>query len=378
MRKRALAACLTVLLVCTLMPAAGAAVSRENAQAYLNAMNAQPEAKPYLVDFDGDGTEELLLMEQKRSGDPSYAVWQGTRLMCQEDDQEEYSTYLVLGKKGGKYYLASQTMAADIARGSISTLSDGRWVLVEDMFGYYYFEGTEGKWKYTRNGKVITKAEYDAVWACYAWEEPLTLEWTAAGIQAQRSAVEKELLAALDQPSSWAQAEISAAEDAGLIPALADDPGWQDKATRLHFAQLAVRLAETATGETLPAAPASTFTDCTDLAVRKAYAAGIVNGTTATTFSPQNKLTREQLATMLWRAVDYIQTRTGEDTLTAGGSLTGYTDAAQVSAYAREAVAALAHHSIMQGTGPTTLSPKNDCTVEQSVVLAYRTLEKLG
>ena len=81
---------------------------------------------------------------------------------------------------------------------------------------------------------------------------------------------------------------------------------------------------------------------------------------------------------MLWRAVDYIQTRTGENTLTAGGSLTGYIDAAQVSAYAREAVAALAHHSIMQGTGPTTLSPKNDCTVEQSVVLAYRTLEKLG
>ena len=378
MRKRVLTACLTVLLVCTLMPAAGAAVSRENAQAYLNAMNAQPEAKPYLVDFDGDGTEELLLMEQKRSGDPSYAVWQGTRLMCQEDDQEEYSTYLVLGKKGGKYYLASQTMAADIARGSISTLSDGRWVLVEDMFGYYYFEGTEGKWKYTRNGKVITKAEYDAVWACYAWEEPLTLDWSAAGVQAQRDAVERELLAALDQPSSWAQEEIDAAQAAGLIPALADDPSWQDKATRLHFAQLAVRLAETATGETLPAAPASTFTDCTDLAVRKAYAAGIVNGTTSTTFSPQNKLTREQLATMLWRAVDYIQTRTGENTLTAGGSLTGYTDAAQVSAYAREAVAALAHHSIMQGTGPTTLSPQNDCTVEQSVVLAYRTLEKLG
>ncbi len=585
MRKRALAACLAVLLVCTLVPAAGAAVSRENAQAYLNAMNAQPEAKPCLVDFDGDGTEELLLMEQKRSGDPSYAVWQGTRLMCQEDDQDEYSTYLVLGKKGGQYYLASQVMAADIARGSISTLSDGQWVVVEDMFGYYYFEGTEGKWKYTRNGKVITKAEYDAVWACYAWEEPLTLDWSAAGVQAQREAVEKDLLAALDtpsdsyqdvlndlsddqkkalfndflplfsgwdvdyrtisdadlaqlmsdvwydpevrfpllqslphtsfyddihsdvgyakedidqvtmqlfgrtldfsklknlsslpdlwadgnfcyvyqgmfcfhfgggghtgnghvyylpqhlydlgngyyaavfveqlrldmiqgdylkwtvvkkkddgtyryvrsypsqyvptnaelaaftKPSSWAQAEISAAQAAGLIPALVNDPCWQSKATRLHFAQLAVRLAETATGETLPAAPASTFTDCTDLAVRKAYAAGIVNGTTSTTFSPQNKLTREQLATMLWRAVDYIQTQTGEDTLTAGGSLTGYTDAGQVSAYAQEAVAALAHHSIMQGTGPTTLSPKNDCTVEQSVILAYRTLEKLG
>lgn len=377
MRKSVLTACLAVLLVCSLVPAAGAAVSRENAQAYRNAMNNQPAAKPYLVDFDGDGAEELLLVEQEGRGDPSYSVWDGSRCICEKDADDDYYIYLVLGEKQGRYYLASCTMAADFQLNDIYTLSDGRWVLVDDMDSYYYFVGAQGMWNYSNNGSSLTKEEFDAVWNAYAWGDSFTFAWSAADVQAQRDAVEKELLAALAQPSSWAQEEIDAAQAAGLIPALADDPGWQDKATRLHFAQLAVRLAETATGETLPAAPASTFTDCTDLAVRKAYAAGIVNGTTATTFSPQNKLTREQLATMLWRAVDYIQTRTGESTLPAGGSLTGYTDVGQVSAYAREAVAALAYHSIMQGTSPTTLSPKNDCTVEQSVILAYRTLEKL-
>lgn len=585
MRKRVLTACLAVLLVCGLVPAAGAAVSSGDAQAYLNAINNQPEAKPCLVDFDGDGTEELLLVEQEGRGDASYSVWDGSRCICEKDADDDYGTYLVLGEKQGRYYLASYTIAADYQLNDTYTLSDGRWVLVDDMDSYYYFEGAQGMWDYSNNGSSLTKEEFDAVWNSYEWGDSLTFDWSAADVQAQREAVEKDLLAALDtpsdsyqdvlnglsddqkkalfndflplfsgwdvdyrtisdadlaqlmsdvwydpevrfpllqslphtsfyddihsdvgyakedidqvtmqlfgrtldfsklknlsslpdlwadgnfcyvyqgmfcfhfgggghtgnghvyylpqhlydlgngyyaavfveqlrldmiqgdylkwtvvkkkddgtyryvrsypsqyvptnaelaaftKPSSWAQAEISTAQAAGLIPELVNDPCWQGKATRLHFAQLAVRLAETATGETLPAAPASTFTDCTDLDVRKAYAAGIVNGTTATTFSPQNKLTREQLATMLWRAVDYIQTQTGENTLTAGGSLTGYTDAGQVSAYAKEAVAALAHHNIMQGTSGTTLSPKNDCTVEQSVVLAYRTLEKLG
>ena len=185
-------------------------------------------------------------------------------------------------------------------------------------------------------------------------------------------------LAAFVAPSSWAQAEIDAADAAGLIPELNGDPSWQDNITRLQFAQLAVCLTEKATGETLSAAPASTFADCTDVDVRKAYAAGIVNGTSDTTFSPDGKLTREQLATMLWRAAGYIQQKTGETVLTAGGSLTGYSDANRVSAYAKEAVGALAKNNIMQGTSETELSPQANCSVEQSVLLAYRMMQKLA
>lgn len=184
-------------------------------------------------------------------------------------------------------------------------------------------------------------------------------------------------LAAFAAPSDWAKAEVEAADSAGLIPELDGNPGWQDNTTRLQFAQLAVRLAETVTGQTLPAAPASTFTDCADLDVRKAYAAGIVNGTSDTAFSPDSKLTREQLATMLWRAANYIQHQTGEQALTAGGSLTGYTDANQVSAYAKEAVTSLAQHGIMKGTSATELSPQQNCSVEQSVLLSYRMMQQL-
>ncbi|MDO4269534.1 MAG: S-layer homology domain-containing protein [Eubacteriales bacterium] len=184
-------------------------------------------------------------------------------------------------------------------------------------------------------------------------------------------------LAAFVQPSSWAKAEVEAAQAAGLVPALTGDPGWQDSATRLQFAELAVQLAEQATGKTLSPAPSSTFADTKSVAVLKAYQAGIVNGTSDTAFSPYNSLTREQLATMLWRAVSYVQKETGKSALASGGDLSGFSDANKVSSWAKDAVSALAHNGVMKGTSATQLSPADSCTVEQSVLLVYRTFEKL-
>ena len=52
-----LAAAVTALA----LPAAGAVVDSGDAQAYLKAMDNMPNASSYLVDFDGDGSDELLL-----------------------------------------------------------------------------------------------------------------------------------------------------------------------------------------------------------------------------------------------------------------------------------------------------------------------------
>lgn len=220
-------------------------------------------------------------------------------------------------------------------------------------------EWPDGDWYYASVNYAVVRKNTDGSWTLLKLYKNGYVPTTAE-------------LNAFVQPSTWAKSEVEAAEAAGLIPALTGDPSWQDNANRLQFAQLAVRLAETASGKTLPAAPTSTFTDCKDEAVRKAYAAGIVSGTSATTFSPNDPLTREQLATMLWRTVSYVQKETGRTALTAGGSLTGFTDAGKVSSWAKEAVTALAKNNIMKGTSATTLSPKNPCTVEQSILLCYR------
>ena len=178
-------------------------------------------------------------------------------------------------------------------------------------------------------------------------------------------------------PSDWAVTELEAANKAKLVPHLDDEPFIRDSASRIQFAQLAVNLAEKVTGKKLSAAPESTFEDCADEAVLKAYRAGIINGVSENEFAPKDRLTREQLATMLWRTVDYTQKATKKEKLKAGGTLSEYIDAADVADYATEAIPSLVHNGIMKGTSQTELSPKDICSVEQSIIMIYRTYTKI-
>jgi hypothetical protein len=171
---------------------------------------------------------------------------------------------------------------------------------------------------------------------------------------------------AKDMVSPWAQEEVAAATAAGYVTA--DCESYQTYSiTRTQFAQLAVNYLEKATGETiLPAAP-DTFTDTDDKDVLKAYAAGIVQGVGEGKFSPTGLLTREQLAAMLYRAMEKAGVR-AEDP----ADLTAYRDTDEVSSWARDSLSALVSLHVMEGTGGGTLSPKASCTVEQAILLLYR------
>ena len=136
--------------------------------------------------------------------------------------------------------------------------------------------------------------------------------------------------------------------------------------TREQFASLAVNYLEKKTGQAIVPAPADTFTDTVDEDVLKAYAAGVVQGMGDGLFGPGRPLSREQLATMLWRAMEKAGV-TAEPT-----DLSGYTDNDKVSDWARDSVAALAGLKVMEGNGGGLLSPKNSCTVEQAILLVYR------
>ena len=50
-----------------------------------------------------------------------------------------------------------------------------------------------------------------------------------------------------------------------------------------------------------------TFMDASNIYVRKAYAAGITTGTSATEFSPNAALTSQQMATFIYRAFMYVR-----------------------------------------------------------------------
>ena len=70
-------------------------------------------------------------------------------------------------------------------------------------------------------------------------------------------------------------------------------------------------------------------------AVRWAASEGIVNGVSDTSYAPDNAITREQMAAILYRYAQYK----GYDTSVGGMSLAEYTDADQISSYATTAIA---------------------------------------
>lgn len=169
--------------------------------------------------------------------------------------------------------------------------------------------------------------------------------------------------------SDWAVAEVNAATEAGYVTE--GCKAYQTYTiTREQFASLAVNYLEKKTGQAITPAPADTFTDTVDEDVLKAYAAGIVQGMGDGLFGPGGPLSREQLATMLWRAMN----KAGVTAESA--DLSAYTDNDQVSNWAKDSVAALAGLKVMEGTGGGLLSPKASCTVEQAILLVWRAAEK--
>ncbi len=180
-----------------------------------------------------------------------------------------------------------------------------------------------------------------------------------------------------ERVSDWAIEEFEKAESLGLVPFLTDQPAFTGSITREQFAELIVNLVEKVLGRQLDTAPEDTFTDSTNTAVLKACEAGIINGVGEGLFDPKDITNREQIATMIYRAAQYLAEQTGKDLTPNAGSIEVFADKAGISGWAAEGVGKLAANDIMKGTSATTASPKEACTVEQSVLLIYRVYQKI-
>jgi hypothetical protein len=114
----------------------------------------------------------------------------------------------------------------------------------------------------------------------------------------------------------------------------------------------------------------SSFTDLTQdyykNAVTWAKQQGIIDGTSETTFAPDANVTRQDLVTMLYRMAGSPQ---------AVGSLSGFTDAAEVSGYAVDAVKWALAEGILQGDG-SKLDPKGNATREQVAAFLSRYMQR--
>lgn len=102
-------------------------------------------------------------------------------------------------------------------------------------------------------------------------------------------------------------------------------------------------------------------------AVTWAWENDITGGVSSTHFGAGNAVTREQLATFLYR---YAQDQ-GYDT-SARADLSGYSDAGLVSSYATEALSWANATGLITGTTGTTLSPQDSATRAQVATILSR------
>lgn len=152
----------------------------------------------------------------------------------------------------------------------------------------------------------------------------------------------------VDAPADWAMQEVVSALEADLIPKELQNQYAAD-ITRQDFCTLMVQLVEKVTGKNVFAflaekskTLADPFADTDDTNILAAYALGIVNGTGATTFSPDLSITRQEAAAMLQR------TATALDVTGDSAELT-FPDADEIASWAKESV------SFVAGlTDPTT------------------------
>ncbi|WP_027400489.1 S-layer homology domain-containing protein [Anaerovorax odorimutans] len=125
-----------------------------------------------------------------------------------------------------------------------------------------------------------------------------------------------------------------------------------------------------AKGSPEPASANCPFTDVSAdayyyKAVLWAIEKGIVKGTSPTTFSPSDTVTRSQSMTFLWRATEE----------TTSASANPFSDVSK-NAYYDNAVLWAVEKGITKGTSATTFSPDGGCTRAQIVTFLYRYMGK--
>ncbi len=135
--------------------------------------------------------------------------------------------------------------------------------------------------------------------------------------------------------------------------------------TRAQFALMLYRMVgkPSVNGLSCPFEDISGLTSSNRKAVIWAYNEGIVGGTSATTYSPEKNITRAQIVLMLYRLA-------GKPSVS--GLSCPFKDISGLSANNKKAVIWAYNEGIVGGTSSTTFSPNNNCTRLQLVTMLYK------
>mgnify|MGYP000822018870 CR=1 FL=1 len=163
----------------------------------------------------------------------------------------------------------------------------------------------------------------------------------------------------------WSYTYIKQMYDAGVVSGMT--PTTFEPAGDVTRAQFVTMLAGLAKAD-VSKYPATSFRDVPEGAwyapyVNWALANGIVSGTSATTFSPDAKITRQDMAVMLYSYTQRFQVHLQQQPVKP------FTDADSIAAYAQVAVQTLQRAGVISGMPDGSFRPREHMTREQACVV---------
>jgi hypothetical protein len=169
--------------------------------------------------------------------------------------------------------------------------------------------------------------------------------------------------------SDYAVGFLDQAEDMGIITDRMQGQDMTQFITREEFVEIAVKFYEMVTGETaIPESP-NPFKDCSNPEVLKAKKLRISAGTgDGTTFEPNAKLLRQQMATMITNTLRACFPNFEMDV--AGQP--DFKDQKEFAAYAINSAKFMAKYGITVGDGKGNFIPNNYCTRQEAIIFLVK------
>jgi hypothetical protein len=187
------------------------------------------------------------------------------------------------------------------------------------------------------------------------------------GIENEVIEPSQEIILMGEIPQVWAQPSVSILEKNGLVQndLLID---YDQEMTREEFCESIVSIIEKVQGEDLSVGE-NPFIDTLNPMILKAYYSGITKGKGNGIFAPDEKISRQAYATMLYRGMKLLEVIETD----SNSSLESFTDEEKIATWAKEAVSFLYHAGLMNGVGNNQIAPLELTDRNQGLTLLART-----
>jgi len=194
----------------------------------------------------------------------------------------------------------------------------------------------------------------------------------------------------VDGSSDWAKPEIQKAAACNVLPYELTDK-YTNNITRKEFCGLIYRLTATEFSpdsdsrmgqwsaindiiyerQLTDKVNSVSFSDCEDDKIKFLSGAGIIYGMGDERFAPDEAITREQAATILYRTAEFLRNKT----IIKPSYNQMYDDESAISDWAISSVASMKAMDIMKGVSEREFDPKGNYTVEQAIATVLRLYE---